>query len=94
MTADSPDHEGGAPPNPQLTLHDRRRPGRILKPSPDLIPLLRNPSEIDPASIDPDTMPASSDEDDNLRPARGILIGAAISVLIWAVLITLVWWVV
>lgn len=93
MTADSPEHEDGAPPPPQLTLRDRRRPGRITKLSPDLIPLLRNPSKIAPGSIDPETVPALSDEDDDLRPARGILVGGAISVLIWAVLITLLWWV-
>ena len=61
---------------------ERRRPGRIANVSPALIPLLR-----DGNTLSPD---AEEFQEKELAPAHGIIIGALISALFWAVLIWIV----
>jgi hypothetical protein len=56
-------------PPAQAASSDRRRPGRIGNVSPALIPLLR-------ATTVPD--------DDGLAPARGIMVGLLLSMVLWA----------
>jgi hypothetical protein len=66
--------------DPQVV--ERRRPGRIANVSPALIPLLRG-SNAPP----PDT---EESLENDMAPARGIVFGALISVLFWAVLVWIV----
>jgi hypothetical protein len=83
----------GRPEDDGATKLSRRRPGRRQDVHPALIPLLRGAATLDikdPAPFVEDA-PASlqgvdADKDD-LSPARGILLGVALSVPIWIVLI-------
>ena len=68
--------------SPAVSVGDRRRPRRNDQVSAHLIPLLRNPA------ADTLTLPAGDVAppplDDELRPARGIIIGSLLSLLLWA----------
>ena len=66
------------------TFGERRRPGRPLEASPALIPLLRGVSQ-----LSPDLLPEFEDSD-QLRPARGLGLSVAVSLLLWALVAT-VW---
>ena len=61
---------------------DRRRPRRNDQVSAHLIPLLRNPA------ADTLTLPADNVDppppNDDLRPARGIIVGSLLSLPLWA----------
>ncbi len=93
----------GATASRSDVLHDRRRPGRLRNPNPALIPLMRGQSinppkdDISPPNIrtlpddyaaafapEPDTHDVLHDD---LRAARGIITGLALSILLWGVLI-------
>jgi hypothetical protein len=61
---------------------DQRRPGRLDRVSPALIPLLRDPVPcVDAASC---VGTASYDDSDLQAPARGIVVGLLLSVPLWA----------
>lgn len=60
----------GAPA--QAASSDRRRPGRVGTMSPELLPLLRAT-----------TVP---DHGDGLAPARGIMVGVLLSLVLWAMI--------
>lgn len=64
---------------------DRRRPGRLHRVSPTLIPLLRHSDPADASTAQPDL--ALVFDENELAPARGLLVGAALSVPLWAALI-------
>jgi hypothetical protein len=75
---------------------ERRRPGRIETSNPHLIKLLRRPEEISPAIEDEaievlSTRIQDEIDTDLLAPAKGIILGLAISIAIW-VLIGLAGW--
>jgi hypothetical protein len=63
---------------------DQRRPGRLEKVSPALIPLLREPAEC-ADGLDFDSDP--------LAPARGIVVGLLLSVPLWGLIGLGVWFV-
>ena len=85
------DLEGGEPPvGDEAVLDDRRRPARPDSVSPHLIPLLRNPAG--DTAPPPDPEEATADYHDDLGPARGILVGIALSVPLWTILILLIRW--
>jgi hypothetical protein len=77
------------------TLPDRRRPGRVSDVSPELIPLLRQPASLGMEAAQlgehipllADCVLRSAGEHagtaDDLRSARGVLIGFAISLSFW-----------
>ena len=63
---------------------ERRRPGRIAVVSPHLIPLLRGTTE---------PLPDLKERgDSDLAPAIGIAVSVLISVLLWAMLLSIIWW--
>ena len=63
---------------------ERRRPGRIAVVSPHLIPLLRGATE---------PLPDLKERgDSDLAPAIGIAVSVLISVLLWAMLLSIIWW--
>ena len=70
------------PASTAVATKDRRRPRRNDQVSAHLIPLLRNPS------ADTLTLPAGKvdapSSDDELRPARGIIVGSLLSLPLWA----------
>ena len=73
-----------------VTLVDRRRPGRMRSQNnAHLIALLRGqPTITAPATTElDDALPKVASADD-LAPARGILIGLAISAAMWAMVIS------
>jgi hypothetical protein len=59
------------------TIADRRRSGRLKDVSPELVPLLRNPTQGDFLVHDPE---GTSDQ---LAPARGIILAIKLSGLFW-----------
>lgn len=67
---------------------DRRRPGRPEEVSSHLVPLLRTSSVVEAAAAFDmaDGMPG-----DALAPAKGIAVGLALSVPLWAVIGGVVW---
>ena len=71
-----------------VVVKDRRRPRRSDQVSPHLISLLRNPA------ADTLTLPASDVDTplsgDDLRPARGIIVGSLLSLPLWASIAALV----
>lgn len=92
MDADAPTHHNErARSDGELVDQDRRRPGRIANASPQLIQVLRSPATIGPELAVFAPAPVSDDEEDDLRSARGILAGAATSMLVWAVVIFGIW---
>lgn len=69
------------------TLTDRRRPGRVDYQNPHLVELLREPDNLPPPA-EPADQPAETEYDayedeDPLRPARGILLGMVIASGLW-----------
>lgn len=75
---------------------ERRRPGRIENPSPELIELMRAPSALkaDQAAADwlaePETGPDCSVDD--LHPSRGIILGVMIGAALWGLIAFGLWW--
>ena len=75
-------------------IADRRRPGRMDDPSPELLPLLRQSQLIaagqtlaaEPELLEPADRPEDLvlKEDDAVAPARGIAFGLMLSVPVWA----------
>ena len=63
---------------------ERRRPGRMAVVSPHLIPLLRGTTE--PLSD------LKERGDNDLAPAIGIIVSVLISVVVWAILFSMIWW--
>jgi hypothetical protein len=73
-----------------LTVTDRRRPGRADYENGHLIALLRDqPTIAPPATAEVDAVPKV--KTDVLSPARGILIGLPIGAAMWAAIIFAVW---
>ena len=74
------------PPAP-ARVADRRRPGRVAEVNPALVPLLRQPASpettspeiVAPEIVAPDPAELWADR----APGRGLLIGVAISVVLW-----------
>ena len=70
------------PASTAVAAKDRRRPWRNDQVSAHLIPLLRNPE------ADTLTLPAGDADPpppgDDLRPARGIIVGSLLSLPLWA----------
>ena len=69
---------GAPPPSP---IRDRRRPGRIEDVSPELIPLMRHPDDLEP-------------DRDDIRPMTGIVVAVLLSVPVWAGIALFVRWLV
>lgn len=64
---------------------DQRRPGRLDRVSPALLPLLRDPAQC---------VDAASCEDSDLQaPARGIVVGLLLSVPLWALFGLGIWFI-
>lgn len=81
---------------PQITT-DRRRPGRIKNPGPELVALMRAPSALktDKAAAQrlADAAPDAPDRSiDNRDAARGVMVGVALGLVLWVGLMTGVWW--
>ena len=74
----------GAPASAPTAPADRRRPGRMRYASQSLIALLRTPSELRTTKIETDR--------DDLAPAKGIASGFVLSILIWAAMGFLAWY--
>ncbi|MDE2200797.1 MAG: hypothetical protein KGJ41_17440 [Rhodospirillales bacterium] len=67
---------------------DRRRPGRQHDVSPQLIPLVRDPTR----STADAPMPIAEDgESHDLDTAIGILVGTLLSIPLWALLVLVAW---
>jgi hypothetical protein len=82
--------EDDRPPH-DATLTDRRRPGRMDFRNGRLIALLRGrPLIVDAAKAEVDAAPKMVPVDD-LAPARGVVMGAAIGAALWAAIIFAVW---
>jgi hypothetical protein len=82
------------PVNGTTELTNRRRPGR-KDVSPELIPLLRTPTQGSPNDVGMTVEEAdfvSDPDDDAGRPARGILFAILLSLPIWSVIAVLVTW--
>jgi hypothetical protein len=74
------------------TVPDQRRPGRLDRVSPALIPLLRDPALcVDSASS---VGTASYDDSDPRAPARGIVVGLLLSVPLWALFGLGIWFII
>jgi len=65
---------------------ERRRPGRVVHVSAELVPLLRHPRPIgaEAAALLEDMPAPQAAEQDDLAPARGIVVALAISLVLWA----------
>ena len=73
-----------------VTLTDRRRPGRRDYQNPHMIALLRGqPLIIEPKKAE--TGPEARSVDD-LAPARAVVVGVSIGAAIWAAIIMAVWY--
>ncbi len=75
---------------PAAAPKDRRRPDRSDQVSPNLLPLLRSA----PVTETPPAVGGSEDMapfDDALAPAKGIAVGLALSVPLWAAIGGIVW---
>ena len=70
---------------------DQRRPGRLDRVSPALIPLLRDPAQcVDAVSC---VGTASCEDTDPRAPARGIVVGLLLSVPLWALFGLGIWFI-
>lgn len=78
-SVDAPQHE-----TPPGYVADRRRPGRLAFVNPALVPLLRQPADVGPGDETRDDA-GISDEQADRAPARGIMIGIALSTTVWLV---------
>lgn len=77
------------------TLTDRRRPGRVDFQNPHLVGLLRDADRV-PLPAEPAEEPADSgfdayEDEDPLRPARGVLLGIVIASGMWGAGALAVW---
>lgn len=82
----------GAPARSGVTAEtapDRRRPRRLKDASPDLIPLLRNPTGIE---IPPDEALAPELPRDELGAAKGIVVGLLLVIPFWLLVAWGIWW--
>ena len=70
---------------------DQRRPGRLDRVSPALIPLLRDPAQCLDAASSVGT--ASYDDSDPRAPARGIVVALFLSVPLWALFGLGIWFI-
>jgi len=72
------------------TLVERRRPGRVEFINPHVIALLRNPTTGDPDTSAEFSEPledlGTSEDNDNLAPAKGILAGVLLALPFWALI--------
>jgi len=84
----SPGAEGQTTATP--TLVERRRPGRVEFTNPHVLALLRDPTAGDPgtsAEISEQLEDlGTSEDDDNLAPAKGILTGLLLALPFWALI--------
>ena len=70
---------------------DQRRPGRLDRVSPALIPLLRDPAPgVDAASC---VGAASYEDTDPRAPARGVVVALFLSIPLWAVFGLGIWFI-
>ena len=72
------------------TAADRRRPARIKDASPDLIPLLRDPTTV---AIPPDDAHVAAHMQDELGGAKGIAVGLLLVVPFWCGVALGIWWI-
>ena len=73
---------------PLAEADDRRRSGRLEDVSPSLVPLLRfkpSPEQVEAEQSGP-AVSDDAEDDDDLRVARGIAFGLAVSGLFWVAL--------
>lgn len=77
------------------TLTDRRRPGRVDFQNPHLVELLRDservPPPVEPAEELAEAGIDAYEDEDPLRPARGILLGIVIASGLWGAGALAVW---
>ena len=70
-----------------LLHNERRRPGRMDRVSEELIPLLRRSRALDLAhdedGLGPQSLSFDDDGGDQLRAAKGVMLGAAIGLTFW-----------
>lgn len=71
-------------------IETRRRPGRLKKVSPELVPLLRSPATADICELSLGEADARLIEDD-LGTVKGIIFALALSVSLWAGISAVVW---
>jgi hypothetical protein len=64
---------------------ERRRPGRVERVSPALLPLLRGEAVWSPDDRD--------HRQHDLMPATGIAVGVLLSAPMWALIFWVVWWI-
>lgn len=79
--------EAAAQTSLEAASKDRRRPGRMDNVSPALIPLLRQNSNPADSSCLEGQDELLLDSGDDLGPARGVVVGAALSLPLWAFII-------
>jgi hypothetical protein len=72
------------------TAADRRRPARVKNVSPDLIPLLRDPSGVEIPGENP---PGADKVQDALGAAKGIAFGLLLVIPFWCFVALGIWWV-
>jgi hypothetical protein len=76
----------------EVTLTDRRRPGRVDHDDPHLIALLRDQLLIiDPATAMAVAIPEALPGDPGEDPAHGVVIGGTIGAAMWAAVIFAFW---
>ena len=90
----SPGAEGQTTHTP--TLVERRRPDRVEFTNPHVIALLRDPTAVDPAALAEISEPVedlstTSEDNDNLAPAKGVLAGLLLALPFWALIGTGAW---
>lgn len=72
----------------ELVNGDRRRPGRIERPYPAMISMLRHPSDVIETSANNDDQQQSDDH----RVSRGIVVAVFLSLPIWVLIVVGVSW--
>ena len=71
-------------------IETRRRPGRLKKVSPDLVPLLRSPTTADISKPFLGEMDAQFTED-NLASVKGIMFAVVLSGALWVAIGYVIW---
>jgi hypothetical protein len=77
--------KAGASSADATSVPDQRRPGRLDRVSPALIPLLRDPA--------PCVGTASYEDSDPGAPARGIVVGLLLSIPLWTLFGLGIWFI-
>lgn len=80
---------------PRTGFVERRRPGRLENPNPALVPLMREPAAAEAGGSAEWELVAETDlweSADKLAPARGLLVGVGLGLLLWCFILSWVWW--